>query len=119
MAIKQYRCVVGALTIRTQPQVGDQFKTGQQLRQDEIITVNDDSRTEAAGFVWLQHSRGWSAERSVDGKFVYLLDATLRPRELIWGINIGPYNPSGNPPAARMAGLGWVRFVFNASSKGQ
>ena len=119
MAVKQYRCVVGALTIRTQPQTGEQTKTGQQLKLDEIITVNDDSRVEAAGFVWLQHARGWSAERSIDGKFVYLLDTALRPTERLWGINIDPRNPAGNPLAAKLSGLGWVRFVFHVSSHGE
>jgi Bacterial SH3 domain len=119
MAFKQYRCIVGALTIRTQPQASDQFKTGQQLKLNELIGVDPDTRTENSGFVWLQHDRGWSAERSIDGKLVYLLDAALRPRERMWGINIDPYNPTGNPSAARLAGLGWVRFVFHVSSKGQ
>ncbi len=119
MAVKPYRCIVGALTIRSQPQTGDPFKTGQQLRYNEVITVNEDSRVESAGFVWLKHDRGWSAERSLDGKLVYLLDAGIRPRERMWGINIDPYNPAGNPQAAKLTGLGWVRFVFHAASKGQ
>lgn len=118
MPVKQYRCVVGALTIRSQPQTGDQFKTGQQLKLNEVISANDDNRVEAAGLVWLPHARGWSAERSIDGRLVYLLDAALRPKERLWGINIDPYNPAGNPMAAKLAGLGWVRFVFHVSSKG-
>jgi hypothetical protein len=117
MTIKQYRCIAGALTIRTQPRLGDQFKTNTQLKLNELITVNEDSRVEADGFFWLQHERGWSAERSVDGKLLYLLDNTLRPKDRMWGINIDPANPAGKPLPAKLAGLGWVRFVFHISSR--
>ncbi len=117
MTIKQYRCVVGALTIRTQPKVADQFKTSGQIKLNETITVNEDSRVEADGFVWLQHNRGWSAERSIDGKQIYLLDSGLQPKDRIWGINIDPANPLGKPLPSKLAGLGWVRFVFHVSSR--
>lgn len=30
------------------------------------------SRTTADGYIWVQHAKGWSAERSVDGKLVFL-----------------------------------------------
>jgi hypothetical protein len=119
MPIKNYRCVVGALTIRTQPQLGDQFKTNQQLKFNDVISINDDNRVEAAGFFWLQHSRGWSAERSTDGKLVYMLDSALKPKERMWGLNIDPNNPQGNPLPAKLAGLGWVRFVLHVSSRNQ
>src|SRR5437868_647994 len=112
MAIKQYRVVVDALAIRTQPQIGDQFKIAQQLKRNDIITVNDDSRTEASGFVWLKHDLGWSAERTSDGKTIFMLDASLKPKERMWGINIDPANSAANPAAAKLAGLGWLRFVF-------
>jgi len=38
------------------------------------LEVNPDSRTEADGYVWWQHSEGWSAERSANGKEVYLFE---------------------------------------------
>ncbi|MEP7284563.1 MAG: hypothetical protein ABI947_02190 [Chloroflexota bacterium] len=119
MPVKQYRCVVSSLAIRTQPQLGDSFKTPQQIKMGDVITLNDDSRTEAAGYIWLKHDRGWSAERSSDGKTIFLLDASLKPKDRMWGLNIDPYNPAGNPPAARLTGLGWVRFVFHIASKRQ
>src|SRR5258708_7018214 len=119
MAVKQYRCVVSALTIRTQPRLGDQFKTQQLLKQNDVISADDSTRTKADGFVWLQFDRGWSAQRSLDGKTIFLFDASLKPKDRLWGINIDPYNPGGNPTPSKLAGVGWVRFVFQASSKRQ
>jgi hypothetical protein len=118
MAVKQFRCTVPALTVRSQPILADQYRLAQQIKLNEVISADEDSRVEVAGFVWLRHAGGYSAERSIDGKFVYLIDTTLKPKDRIWGINIDPYNPTGNPPPARLAGLGWVRFVFHMSSKG-
>src|SRR5258708_17426435 len=119
MPIKPYRCTVTTLTIRTQHHLGDQFKTQQQIKLNEVVNVDDSSHTEADGFVWLKHDRGWSAERTLDGRTIYLLDASLKAKEKQWGINVDPYNLGGNPKPTKLAGLGWVRFVFHASSKGQ
>jgi WD40 repeat protein len=117
MTTKPYRCIASALSIRTQPQQGDQYRTGQSLKFDDVVNVDESSRTESGGIIWIKHDRGWSAERSVDGKIVYLMDASLRPKDRQWGINIDPTNPYGNPPSARLYGLGWVRFVFHYQSK--
>src|SRR5258708_22724332 len=81
MPVKQYRCVVSALAIRTQPRLGDQFKIQQQIKLNDVIRLNDDSRTEAAGYAWLQHDRRWSAERTLDGRNIFLLRARLPPQE--------------------------------------
>src|SRR5260221_14724599 len=104
MPVNQYRCVVSALAIRTQPRLGDQFKIQQKIKLNDVIRLNDDSRTEAAGYVWLQHDRGWSAGRTVDGRTIFLLDARLRPKGRMWGIKIDPDNGSGNPQSDKLAG---------------
>jgi hypothetical protein len=109
MATKQYRCIANELNIRSQPLSSDQFKTGQMLQRYEIITVDDADRSDADGFAWVKHARGWSAERSLDGKTVFLTDA-VQPRDRIWGINIDPNNFEANPSPDRLAGVGWVRF---------
>src|SRR5258708_35865010 len=75
MPVKQYRCVVSALAIRTQPKLGVQFKIQQQIKLNDVIRLNDATRTEAAGYVWLQHDRGWAEERTVAGRTLCLLDA--------------------------------------------
>jgi murein DD-endopeptidase MepM/ murein hydrolase activator NlpD len=36
------------------------------------VTAPASSRTTADGYIWIQHAKGWSAERSVDGKTVFL-----------------------------------------------
>ncbi|MBX3085838.1 MAG: hypothetical protein KF716_29640 [Anaerolineae bacterium] len=118
MATKQLRCIAEALNIRSSPRMGSDNKTGDQLKFSEIITVDLDSRKEADGVVWLKHDRGWSVERSLDNRQLYLVDA-LTPRERVFGINIDPNNPKGNPPADRLFGAGWVRFVFHVNSRHQ
>jgi hypothetical protein len=119
MTVKQFRCVTNVLTIRTQPALGDAYKTQQTLKMNDVISVDDTTRVEAAGYMWLKHSLGWSAERTSDGKVVYLLDNSLRPKDRVWGINIDPNNPAANPPASKLNGVGWVRFVFHAASRQQ
>ena len=36
------------------------------------ITATASSRVTADGYVWVQHEKGWSAERSVDGRLIFL-----------------------------------------------
>ena len=44
------------------------------------IDVDLATRTEAEGHVWVKHVRGWSPERSTDGKIVFLEDeSTVQP----------------------------------------
>lgn len=116
MANRQYRCIVNALKIRTQPRLGSIYETGQTLKRGELITAEDAQRVESEGYTWVRHARGWSAARSVDGRVVYLTDA-VAARDRVWGINIDPNNPTANPPAARLTGTGWVRFVMHVESR--
>jgi hypothetical protein len=118
MPLKQYRCIVDALNIRTEPKDGDQYKTGDLLKFNQIITVDEESRVDSSDLSWLKHERGWSVERSLDGRLVYLTDA-LQPRDRILGINIDPNNPKANPAAEQLTGVGWVRFVLHVASRQQ
>jgi hypothetical protein len=47
------------------------------LEPGTLLTVDADSRREADGYVWWQHERGWSAERSSDGSQVFLVDPSV------------------------------------------
>lgn len=47
------------------------------LEATTVIEVDPDSRTEADGYVWWKHSAGWSAEKSLDGKLVFLQPALV------------------------------------------
>jgi hypothetical protein len=118
MAQKTYRCIVSELNIRTQPGTSNTSKTGEKLGFGQLLNIDDApaNRAELDGFVWVRHSKGWSAERSLDGRFVFLSDA-VSPREAYWGINIDPNNPRANPTADQLTGTGWVRFVFHAESR--
>ncbi|PJF40656.1 MAG: hypothetical protein D6737_16900 [Chloroflexi bacterium] len=42
------------------------------LIKGQVINVNMDSKTEADGYIWVQHEAGWSAWKSVDGSKVFL-----------------------------------------------
>jgi hypothetical protein len=63
--------VMTPLSIRAEPGLSgarqpDQLKPGVQIEVDAA------SRREIDGYIWWQHSQGWSAERKIDGEGVYL-----------------------------------------------
>lgn len=116
MPTKQFRTIVDALNIRSAPRNGDDTKTGLQLKFGDLITVETDTRVEAEGSLWIKHERGWSVERPLDGRAMYLTDA-VTPREKLFGINIDPNNPKATASADRLYGVGWVRFVFHVESR--
>ena len=49
------------------------------INPGELVEVDASSRTEADGYVWWQHSDGWSAERSITGEDVFLIDVPPTP----------------------------------------
>ena len=44
------------------------------IQPGELVEVDADSRQEADGYVWWRHNEGWSAERSLNGEAVFLID---------------------------------------------
>lgn len=67
---KRFRIIDGPLSVRAEPRLGA-------VRRGELavggeIEVNADSRREIDGFIWWQHAAGWSAERRLDNRFVFL-----------------------------------------------
>ncbi|PJF35888.1 MAG: hypothetical protein CUN49_08275 [Candidatus Thermofonsia Clade 1 bacterium] len=116
MALRQYRCLVNSLNIRSQPFTQAAFRTGQTLRRHQVITVEDSRRAESEGYLWLNFERGWCAARSLDGRAVFMTDAVPQ-RERLLGINIDPNNPTANPTPEQLRGLGWVRFVLHMDSR--
>lgn len=63
------------LNVRSQPEIDARtLLPGEQLRLGEQIEALEDSRLEREGFVWWQHRTGWSAERTIDGSEVYMID---------------------------------------------
>ncbi len=61
------------LSIRNRPSLSGK-QSPRLLSVGTIIDVDPDSRTEADGFVWWKHSRGWSAEKKIDGSVVLLVE---------------------------------------------
>jgi len=116
MALRQYRCIVNSLNIRSQPSTQAAFRTGQTLRRNQVIAVEDSRRVESDGYLWLNFERGWCAIRSLDGRSIFMTDGVPQ-RERLLGINIDPNNPTANPPPEELRGVGWVRFVLHIDSR--
>lgn len=72
---KTFRVVTDSLKVRSQPSLSS-ASTGDVLRQGDQITVAANAWREVDGFVWWQHSRGWSAERSLTTSTRFLEDLT-------------------------------------------
>jgi hypothetical protein len=75
-APKFFRVVDGPVNIRIAadtdaPKVGGQLQTGQQV---EVIA---DSRTVNDGYVWWQHSLGWSAECTENGAGIFMKEIVV------------------------------------------
>ncbi len=58
--------------VRSAPSLG--HNTIRFLDSGATLEVDPSSRAEADGYVWWRHSQGWSAERSANGKEVYLFE---------------------------------------------
>jgi murein DD-endopeptidase MepM/ murein hydrolase activator NlpD len=66
--------VVGNQQVRVRPKPSRSAPETRWLQPGERIECEADSRTEAEGHIWWQHREGWTAERSLDGKYTYLTE---------------------------------------------
>ncbi len=66
--------VLQNLSIRKSPSTSAERTADGQLAGGMVITVIKTSRTEADGYVWWQHDKGWSAEAKIDGSDTFLGD---------------------------------------------
>lgn len=71
---KLFRVVADPLNVRSAPALSGSFVTS--LRRGAELLVQADDWREKDGYVWWQHGQGWSAERTLDGRTVYLQDLT-------------------------------------------
>ncbi|MBL8134236.1 MAG: peptidoglycan DD-metalloendopeptidase family protein [Anaerolineae bacterium] len=68
----------GPLGVRTNPRIN--ARRLYTLQPGAYIEVDAQSRTEADKFVWWRHRDGWSAEKTIDERSIYMRDrATLIP----------------------------------------
>lgn len=67
------------------------------LAAGEQITVDAASRTEADGYIWWQHGEGWTAERTLDGVEVYLIDAGLAAETIRFRVGEAPVRVRATP----------------------
>jgi murein DD-endopeptidase MepM/ murein hydrolase activator NlpD len=68
------RFQIGSVPVRVRDAPGLQGASLKYLDAGTLLEVDATSRTEADNYVWWQHDDGWSAERSVDGKEIYLFE---------------------------------------------
>lgn len=76
IAQKTFRITTDSIKIRVQPGLSSNANTGEVLRKGDQITVAANAWREIDGYVWWQHSRGWSAERSLKDSTRFMEDLT-------------------------------------------
>lgn len=65
----------GPLSVRTAPTLAPGSRiSGRILVNDQRVEVDPKSRTEAEGYVWWRHAGGWSAERSINGVEINMIE---------------------------------------------
>jgi hypothetical protein len=76
IAQKTFRVITDSIKVRTQPGLSSNASSGEVLRKGDQITVAANAWREVDNYVWWQHSRGWSAERSTNSSTRFLEDLT-------------------------------------------
>jgi len=77
------------------------------LAAGEQITVDAASRTEADGYIWWQHGDGWTAERTLDGAEIYLIDAGLTAGTIRFRVGATPVRIR-RAPGLGAEPVGWL-----------
>ena len=62
-----------SVKIRKSPGLGGE-ELEERLEPGVVVNVDPDSRTEADGFIWWKHDKGWSAGSNLDGSTVFFTD---------------------------------------------
>jgi hypothetical protein len=78
--MKRLQAVALGVKVRSEPN-GKASQVGNLMQGDEVLIdlSKPGVRAENDGHVWWKHNRGWSAERSIDGKDVLMLDPNALP----------------------------------------
>jgi hypothetical protein len=80
MADKVFQVIVVALNVRSAPGLDSRYiLPNVQLRSGQKVIVDANSRTEKDGIIWWRHSAGWSAERRVDNRTIYMTPVNVTP----------------------------------------
>ncbi len=74
---KLFRAGSFSVRVRSEPHL--RGATLSWIEPGDIVEVSAGSRTEADGQIWWHHVAGWSAERSVTGEQVYMIDVPPTP----------------------------------------
>jgi len=73
------RFVVGSQQLRVRSQASLKSATVTWLQPGAQLEVDAASRTEADGYVWWQHERGWSAEKNSSGSEINMTEMQAAP----------------------------------------
>lgn len=72
---RDFIVATAVLNVRSEPEVDPRtLIAGAQLSLGARIEVLSNSRQENENFVWWRHRAGWSAERRIDGREVYMVE---------------------------------------------
>jgi hypothetical protein len=111
--IKRFKVLSRSLNVRSAPGLS-QRAVSASLRAGAEISVRADAWREVDGYVWWQHSTGWSAERIINGSQRFMQDLTpeiaridLKPPPVPAPTPIPPPKPApGGPQRYRVVALG-------------
>ncbi len=108
--IQFFEVFEGPISIRSEPsltaaRVG-QFSTGEQF---EVVPR---TRTENQGYVWWQHSKGWSPERKVGSESAYLTIIPKLSRKVVDGV---PYLPLIVQHPVALIDTQWIQYHGNTT----
>lgn len=108
--IQFFEVVEGPISIRSEPSLSaarlGQFSAGEQF---EVIQR---SRTENQGYVWWQHSKGWSPERKVGSESAYVTVIPKLSRKVVDGV---PYLPVIVQHPVALADTQWIQYYGNTT----
>lgn len=106
--IQFFEVVEGPISIRSEPSLSatrlGQYSTGEQF---EVVPR---SRTENQGYVWWQHSKGWSPERKIGSDSAYVTVIPKITRKVVDGV---PYLPLIVQHPVALADTQWIQYYGN------
>jgi len=108
--IRFFEVIEGPISIRSEPTLTaarlGQFNVGEQF---EVVQR---SRTESEGYVWWQHSKGWSPERKLGSNSAYLNVIPKLTHKIVDGI---PYLPLVVQHPVALSDVQWVQYYGNTT----
>lgn len=106
--IRFFEVIEGPVSVRAEPTLTAERKG--QLNVGEQIEVIPSSRTESQGYVWWQHSKGWSPERKIGSLTAYLSVIPKLTLKMVDGV---PYLPVIVQHPVALTDVQWIQYYGN------